>query len=124
KSRLCRELRTNAEAYGARVLRGRSLSYGESTGYGAFAEIVRKWAGILDTDRMADAREKLVQRVPTLTAVDADAATDALTVVTGLGPGEVENRNALFDATRSFVEAIGREQPTVVGFEDLHWAEP
>ena len=59
KSRLLREFRAQVEPTGARFLRGRSLSYGESTGYGAFAEIVRQVAGIFETDRAEDAREKL-----------------------------------------------------------------
>jgi predicted ATPase len=49
--------------------------------------------------------------------------TDALAVIAGLGRGELENRSVLFDATRRFIEALGLEQPTVVSFEDLHWAE-
>jgi hypothetical protein len=40
------------------VFRGRSLSYGESTGYGALASVVRQAAGIFETDRASDAREK------------------------------------------------------------------
>ncbi len=124
KSRLLREFRARVEPTGARFLRGRSLSYGESTGYGAFAEIVRQVAGIFETDRAEDAREKLAARTRSLVGADADATTEALAVMTGLGPGELENRSILFDAARRFVEALGREQPSVVGFEDLHWAEP
>jgi predicted ATPase len=123
KSRLGRELREHIELGGGRALRGRSLSYGESTGYGAFAEIVRQTAGIFETDRASDAREKLAVRTRSLFGADADNITEALAVITGLGPGELENRSVLFDAARRFVEALGHEQPTVIGFEDLHWAE-
>jgi len=123
KSRLCREFRERIESGGSRGLRGRSLSYGESTGYGAFAEVLRQAAGIFDTDRASDAREKLALRTRSLPGVDADSITEALAVIAGLGPGELENRSVLFDAARRFVEALGSEQPTVLGFEDLHWAE-
>ena len=123
KSRLIREFRARVEPRGARTLRGRSLPYGESTGYGAFAEVVRQAAGIFETDRTEDAREKLAARTRSLPGADADSTTEALAVMTGLGPGELENRSILFDAARRFVEALGREEPTVLGFEDLHWAE-
>jgi class 3 adenylate cyclase len=124
KSRLCRELRVRVESRGGRVLRGRSLSYGESTGYGAFAEIVRQAASIFETDPTSDAREKLAVRARTLSPIDAESVTEILAVIAGLDPGELDNRTVLFDAARRFVEALGSEQPTVLGFEDLHWAEP
>jgi predicted ATPase len=123
KSRLCRELRARVEAEGARVLHGRSLSYGESTGYGSFAEMVRQAVGALETDRPPDALSQIEARVRSLHGVDAEGVIGALAVITGLG-GSVENRQTLFDATRQFVEALGRERPLVLGFEDLHWAEP
>lgn len=123
KSRLCRELRVRVEAGGGRVLRGRSLSYGESTGYGAFAGVVRQAAGIFETDRASDAREKLALRMRSFAATEAESVIEALAVIAGLCPGELENRSVLFDAARRFVEALGSEQPTVLGFEDLHWAE-
>lgn len=123
KSRLCRELRVRVESGGGRVLRGRSLSYGESTGYGAFADVVRQAAGIYETDRASDGREKLALRTSSLPGIDVTSITEALAAIAGLGPGGLENRSVLFDAARRFVEALGSEQPTVLGFEDLHWAE-
>jgi class 3 adenylate cyclase len=124
KSRLCRELRAAVEDDGARVLHGRSLSYGESMGYGAFGDMVRQAIGIAETTRVGDASAQLERRVRELPGVDVGRVTEALSVITGIGAASVENRPALFDATREFVEALGREQPTALGFEDLHWAEP
>jgi predicted ATPase len=124
KSRLCRELRARVEADGARVVHGRSLSYGESMGYGSFADMVRQAVGIVDTDDVADALAQLEARVRGLPGVDVERVVEALSVITGLGAASVENRQALFDATRQFVEALGRERPILLGFEDLHWAEP
>lgn len=120
KSRLCRELRARVEAEGARVVHGRSLSYGESTGYGSFAEMVRQAVGIVETDRAPDALSQLEERVRGLIGVNVERVIEALSVITGLGSASVENRVSLFDATRQFVDALGREQPTVLGFEDLH----
>jgi class 3 adenylate cyclase len=124
KSRLCHELRTAIEPEGARVIRSRSLPYGERAGYGAFANTVKRAAGIFDTDQPDDAMAKLTSHVE---AVVGDArrahVTEALGVMAGFAPGELENRSVLFEAARVFVEALGAKQPLVLGFEDLHWAE-
>jgi predicted ATPase len=86
--------------------------------------MVRQAVGIDETARVPDALAQLEERVRGLPGVDFERVIEALSVITGLGGASVENRQALFDATRQFVEALGREQPTVLGFEDLHWAEP
>ena len=124
KSRLCREFRAHVEAEGVPVFRGRSLPYGESSAYGAFAELVKEIAEIFDTDDEADARTKLERRLESLPwSGDAAAAAAALSQITGLGYGAPDNRAVLFDAAQRFVEALGAEQPVVIGFEDLHWAD-
>src|SRR5207302_3909934 len=46
KSRLAREFGTIIERDGGRTLSGRSFAYGESIGYGPFAQQVRQAAGI------------------------------------------------------------------------------
>ncbi len=126
KSRLCQELRLMVEADGGRVLRGRSLPYGESSGYGAFAQIVKEAAGIFETDAGPDARTKLVELCGRLLPrVEAAAVASHLAVIVGLSePGQLTDREVLFFSARRFVEALGRQQPTVLGFEDSHWAEP
>jgi predicted ATPase len=78
----------------------------------------------METDCVADARAKLDARVRGLPGVDVGRVIEALSVITGLGSASVEDRPVLFDTIRQFVAALGREQPTVLGFEDLHWAEP
>ena len=50
KTRLCQELVRFVEKAGNRVVRGRSLPYGESTGYGALATMIRSVADIFETD--------------------------------------------------------------------------
>src|SRR5207237_5293415 len=47
-----------------------------------------------------------------------------LELLLGLGTGEeVADRQILFLAARRFVEALASQQPTVLVFEDLHWAD-
>jgi class 3 adenylate cyclase len=124
KSRLCRELRVEMEAQGAEVIRSRSLPYGESSGFAAFAETVRSVAGVFDTDPPQEALHKLEARIRSLLEpAHRDEVSEALAIMTGLGPGQLENRAVLFDAARMFVEALASERPVVLGFEDLHWAD-
>jgi class 3 adenylate cyclase len=124
KSRLGREFRVRVETTGGRVFRGRSVPYGERSGFGAFAEIVKQAASIFDTDQVPDALDKLRARTRSLLGDDAGReVADILAVLAGLDTEELANRALVFDAARRFVEALGDEQPTVLGFEDLHWAE-
>ena len=34
------------------------------------------------------------------------------------------DRDSLFQSVRVFIEAVARDQPTVLVFEDIHWADP
>jgi class 3 adenylate cyclase len=124
KSRLCREFRVSVERAGVPVIVGRSSPYGESTPYGAFADLVKKAAEIFDTDDPSAALVKLDERIASLPwRGDAAEGVRALAVLTGLGEGELDNRSVLFDAAQRFVEAFGSQRPVVFGFEDLHWAD-
>jgi class 3 adenylate cyclase len=126
KTRLGREFRTHLDADGVRVLVGRCLPYGESAGYGAFAALVKAAAGIFESDSLDQARNKLQALVSALLpGGEADEVGDQLGALLGLEHGElVTNRRALFASARRLVEALAAEQPTVFGFDDVHWAEP
>jgi class 3 adenylate cyclase len=124
KSRLCGEFREIAESDQVTVLKARSLPYGENEPYGAFASLVRLAAGIFDSDDDAAAGTKLRSRVASLPWRGGPAVgAEALEVFIGYVAGRIGNRAVLFDAAARFVEALGTEQPTILGFEDLHWAD-
>jgi class 3 adenylate cyclase/tetratricopeptide (TPR) repeat protein len=126
KTRLTTEFCEEVAASGARVVRGRSLPYGGSSPYGAFAAQVKQVAGIFDTDPAPAAREKLEQTLAALLHRD-DAAEVAsqLAMLVGLEAGRAAvDRPVAFFAARSFVEALGDDRPTLLVFEDIHWAEP
>jgi class 3 adenylate cyclase len=125
KTRLAREFRAELEADGVRVLVGRCLPYGESTGYGAFGALVKEAAGIFESDGLEQATVKLARLVGGLLPGEAGAVVDQLRILLGLGGDElVTDRRALFSAARDLVEALARERLTVFGFDDIHWAEP
>ncbi|MFL5967668.1 MAG: AAA family ATPase [Gaiellaceae bacterium] len=125
KTRLATEFTDQLEREGIRVLRGRSLPYGVSTLYGAFTQHVKQFAGIYASDDIEPGAAKL--RTALVGLVGADAAVDLashLELLIGLRTeGEVADRQILFLAARRFTEALAREQPTVLVFEDIHWAD-
>jgi class 3 adenylate cyclase/tetratricopeptide (TPR) repeat protein len=124
KSRLVAELyaELEAEAELTRWRHGRSLPYGEGLAFWALAEMVRAEAGIRDTDSSAEAGRKLAGAVAAVVAADdADWVEARLRPLVGLDAGEV-SREESFGAWRRFLEALAEQRPTVLVFEDLHWA--
>src|SRR5579885_462089 len=126
KSRLCREFAERVRSDGARVLRGRCLPYAEQVGYQAFARLASAAAVILESDPPAAARTKRSELVRCLLrAGDTDDLSRYLGLLLGLAPDdEAQRAQLLFYAARRFVESLGLEQPTVLVFEDIHWAQP
>jgi tetratricopeptide (TPR) repeat protein len=106
---------------------GRSLPYGEGVAFWALGEIVKAQAGILESESAEDASAKLAATVHDLVAEDdAEWVERSLRPLIGLGgDGEQsQERQAMtFAAWRRFFEALAERSPTVVVFEDLHWAD-
>jgi len=124
KTRLTREFVGLVEPSGARVLRGRSLPYGGSSGYRAFSQQVKEVAGIFETDPPADARAKLTVVVTELCGPsDGPEVAEHLALLIGLGGDRVPDRQPLFFSARRFVEELASRQPLLLVFEDIHWAD-
>jgi class 3 adenylate cyclase/ATP/maltotriose-dependent transcriptional regulator MalT len=117
KSRLAREFIDGLE--GATVLVGRSLPYGEGVTYWPLAEMVKSAAGITDDDPLEIAVEKLRD------SCENEAVADLL----GLASGVLEavkgerSQQEIAWAAREWVERVAQDQPLVLAFEDIHWAE-
>jgi tetratricopeptide (TPR) repeat protein len=126
KSRLSREFAALVAERGGRTLQGRSLPYGESTGYGAFGRQLGALAGIFETDSAPAAREKFARRLASILKPDlAGEVTSQLAVMVGLGSDTgVPDRGVLFFSARRFVEALTAETPVALIFEDVQWADP
>jgi class 3 adenylate cyclase/tetratricopeptide (TPR) repeat protein len=125
KTRLAREFSVNAEAGGANVAFGRCLPYGENTGYGAFSQQLKSIAEIFDTDSAPEARIKLGRLVDRLLPGDDnhDVASH-LEILLGLEDGSsLAERDVLFLDVRRLVEALAATRPTMLVFEDIHWAD-
>jgi tetratricopeptide (TPR) repeat protein len=101
------------------VLGGRSLPYGESVTYWPLAEMVKSAAGITDDDPLEVAVEKLRD------SCENEAIADLL----GLASGVLEavkgerSQQEIAWAAREWVERVAQDQPLVLAFEDIHWAE-
>ncbi len=125
KTRLATEFTATVEELGGRAIHGRSLPYRESSAYFAFAIQVKQLCGIFETDTREVGWAKLRERVGTLVAPgEATAITEHLAILLGLDPeGSVADRETLFFSVRVFIEAVARDRPTMLVFEDVHWAD-
>jgi predicted ATPase len=124
KSRLAAELLSFVDT-GPEVVRwrqGRCLPYGEGITFWALGEILKSEAGILDTDPPQAAAAKIDAIIPDDTP-DAPWLRARLRPLAGLAAppaGREEN----FAAWQAFIELLASDNPTVLVFEDLHWADP
>jgi class 3 adenylate cyclase len=125
KTRLATEFSAVVKELGGRTIRGRSLPYRESSAYFAFALQVKQLCGIFESDSPEVGLRKLRERVGTLVAPEeADTISDHLAILLGLDPGgPVADRETLFFSVRVFIEAVAQDQPTLLIFEDVHWAD-
>jgi predicted ATPase len=124
KTRLALELAHHVEGEGGRVLRGRSLPYGERAAYWAFAQIIKEACGILASDTPAAAQAKLASRLHALPkAGDTSRTASHLSIMARLTEETVREREELFLSAQRFMEALAHEQPTLVVLEDLQWGD-
>jgi len=104
---------------------GRCLAYGEGVAFWALAEMVRGRAGILEDEESASALAKLTGSIRKHIPDEAERrfVGPRLAHLLGLeeaGAGDQEN---LFAACRIFFERIADQGPSVMVFEDIHWAD-
>ena len=108
------------------VLAGRCLPYGEEIAYWPLAEAAKAQAGILDTDPVGTALEKLRTAVHSAVQEHAEQVFEALAWTIGLAlpdtTGGQEVAQRLRGAWQLYLTAIGRRQLTVLTVEDIHWA--
>ena len=144
KSRLVAELHDRLvveDAADLTWLEGRCLELTSDTAYGPFREIVRAFARFNpDTDDEATRAQRLLEQLTSLWQQAGQPETQLGEVapflanllslrlppdyasMRSLAPEEAHFRTV--DAIVSFASALGRRKPTVLVFEDLHWADP
>ncbi len=124
KSRLVAELFVYLETKPelTRWRQGRCLPYGEGITFWALGEIVKAEAGILESDSAEVAAAKLEA------AVSPDEPerrwlVQRLGPLVGVEAASQAERQELFTAWRRFLEGLAAARPSVLVFEDLHWAD-
>jgi class 3 adenylate cyclase/tetratricopeptide (TPR) repeat protein len=128
KSRLVWELYKYVDGLTDDIMwhQGRSPSYGEGVAFWALAEMVRMRARIAETDDDEAASAKLDDCLSEFVG-DQDEREwlkPHLAHLIGLKERNDVGREQLFAAWRMFFERIAEEAPTLLIFEDLHWADP
>jgi class 3 adenylate cyclase/tetratricopeptide (TPR) repeat protein len=113
KSRLAHEFASSL-AGEATVVRGGCLPYGDGITFWPLAQIVRSL--VSDGDVRASLAELLGG------GDEAELVADRVAGAIG-AVGTPTEGEELFWAVRRLFEAVARERPLVVVFEDLHWAE-
>ncbi len=133
KSRLLTEFADRIREDGS-VHWGRCLSYGEGITYWPITELVKSAAGILQSDVRETLARKLdlfFEGLPTDDTDELRTIAAALSNVIGIpttprgtyAAGEIA-QGELHWGIRRAAQLLAREHPTVLVFEDLHWAEP
>jgi class 3 adenylate cyclase/tetratricopeptide (TPR) repeat protein len=122
KSRLVQELYADVDARPEMITwrQGHCLPYGENVTFWALDEIVKAHAGILESDGREAVETKLDAVVPR--GEDREWLRNRLRALLGLeAPSASRDEN--FAAWLRFLEEIAASNPTVLVFEDLHWAD-
>jgi class 3 adenylate cyclase/tetratricopeptide (TPR) repeat protein len=130
KSRLVRELFRHIDQQPEliRWREGRSPPYGDRGSFRALGEIVKAEAGVLESHEVGAASSMLARAVANL-VVESDEAEWVerhLRALVGLEAGAAlfgDRRAEAFAAWRRFIERMAEHRPTVLVFEDLHWAD-
>jgi tetratricopeptide (TPR) repeat protein len=119
KSRLAKELMSTVSG-DASVLFGRCLPYGEGITYWPIADVVKKAAGITPGLSAKATKEHLIA---TLGAEPrADEIAERLAALLGATELRVSTADRSW-AVRKLLEAIARERPVVVVFDDVQWGK-
>jgi class 3 adenylate cyclase/tetratricopeptide (TPR) repeat protein len=123
KSRLCAELFSYIDERPELITwrQGRCLPYGEGIAFWALGEIVKAECGILESDSPEQAQAKLERALPEAEQ-DLPWLKARLAPLVGAG-GEPASQEESFTAWRRFLDALAAQGPTVLVFEDLHWAD-
>jgi class 3 adenylate cyclase/tetratricopeptide (TPR) repeat protein len=123
KSRLVAELGAFVDAWPdlIRWRQGRCLPYGDAVTFWALGEVVKAEAGIFESD----APDVVASKIDAVVAGEDPQAVwlrQRLRPLVGL-EAPLAARDENFAAWRAFLERLAESRPTVLVFEDLHWAD-
>ncbi len=134
KTRLVEEARQTTDGE-VRWLEGRALSYGSALSFWAITQLLLADLGLSDGDPEAKIKVALRHRVTDLFGEEIGDTLPFLTRLLGLKQeeeaqewiqhldGEAVKRQIMMSASEYFAR-VAAEGPTVLVFEDMHWADP
>ena len=104
---------------------GRSPAYGEGITFWALGEMVRKRAGLIETDDDATTRVRIAETLAEYVTDDGERRwiEPRLLQLLGVDEGSGGDRDELFAAWRTFFERVSEQGTVVLVFEDLQWAD-
>jgi class 3 adenylate cyclase len=132
KSRLLAEIR-QGEGKDLTWLEGRSYAFSRSLSYGAFLDLLRRYAGIAAEDAEAEAAASLAARLNDILPGDLEVHAvlaqllsmrldSKETAAVGVVTGEAF-RNRLSAVLGRLLLALSKQKPVVVVLEDFHWVD-
>jgi ABC-type transport system substrate-binding protein/class 3 adenylate cyclase len=135
KSRLIEEVRRASGDNTPRFLEGRAVSYGQNLSFWTIKQLIRNDLGITDGAPETKIKVTLRRRVKELFGDKSDDVLPYLAHLSGVDlEGELAERVKLLDgetlkrqvliSTADYFAKLAQQQPTVLVFEDLHWADP
>jgi class 3 adenylate cyclase/tetratricopeptide (TPR) repeat protein len=102
---------------------GRSPAYGEGITFWALGEMVRRRAGLSETDDEATTRAKIAEAVARHVPDPEERRWIGSSLLALLGLEARVATDALFGAWRTFFERLAATGPVVLVFEDFHFAD-
>jgi len=103
---------------------GRSPSYGEGISFWALGEMVRRRAGLVETDDEPTTRTKIAETLAEHVSDEAERRWIEPALLTLLGVETTTGGSEqLFAAWRTFFERLAATAPVVMVFEDFHYAD-
>ncbi len=118
-----------------RWLEGRSLSYGRALSFWPITQLILADLGLSDGDAEVKVKAALRRRVSDLLGDDCDELLPFLFHILGLKQDETRQemfqtldgetvKHQITRAVRRYFTHMAEREPTVLVFEDTHWADP
>jgi len=131
KSTLIVELKKSNEESAITWLRGDAVSYARSVSYFPWRQVIRQSIDAHEDDSPGEVRHKLTYvcdcctlpggDIPFLEALLAVESEESLQVVMGFQGEALIQR--MVEAVRGYLCGVAKEDPLVIVFDDLHWAD-
>ena len=134
KSRLLSELAAAPETAGVEWLEGRSVAIGQGLRYHPLVDLLRRFAGVEESDDEHAAAVKLLARVTAAVGADADEVFPFLATLMGAPLGDAHRERVasvkaealdrlIVRSLKQVLAAAAATRPLALVFEDLHWAD-